>query len=117
MSYPEAIETIKARANKLKLSQVELADRSGMSTSYLSRIFSLEREASDQMLISMAQAVNLPPMDILQKANRVPSEPPKDETLSRINHLYHVLDEGNKQRALEFLEFLSQQEKNGRKKS
>jgi len=111
MAYPEVIEQIKTKAQDMKLSQIELASRSEVSTSYLSRIFSLEREASDQILMNLAAAVNLPPLDILRKANRIPADTDQDETLSRISHLYHTLkDQASKTRALEFLEFLSQQE-------
>lgn len=61
--------------------------------------------------MDLATAVKLPPLEILRKANRLPADTPKDETLYRIEHLYHTLKEDtSKSRALEFLEFLSQQE-------
>lgn len=118
MSYPEAIETIKQKASDLKLSQVELANASGISAAYISRLFKLEREASDQILMDLARAVKLPPLEILHIAKRLPVEPSKDETLYRIEHLYHTLREpSSKLRALEFFEFLAQQEDKSDRKS
>ena len=111
MSYPEAIELIKKRSGEMKLSQVELAGKSGVSTSYLSRVFALEREASDQVLVDLATAVKFPPLEILRLAKRLPPEPHKDETLQRIDYLYSTLRTSeSKKQAMEYIEFLKTQE-------
>lgn len=60
---------------------------------------------------SVAEALKLPLEEVYRAAGILPPERPKDETLYRIEHLYHTLKEdSSKTRALEFLEFLSQQE-------
>lgn len=66
---------------------------------------------------SVAEALKVPAEEVFRIAGLLPPEPPKDETLYRIEHLYHTLKESSsKTRALEFLEFLSQQEEKSDRK-
>lgn len=69
------------------------------------------------MCNGISRAFKIPIEEVYRAAGILPPEPDKDETLYRIEHLYHTLKEdNNKYRALDFLEFLSQQEdKNDRK--
>ena len=115
--YAEAVELIKQKAKDLKLDQVELATKANISPSQISRIFSFKSTASSENLANLAVAVRLPPDHILEIAGVLPHGPSQDGTLKKITHLYHTLKEPtNKKRALEFLEFLSEQEeKNDRK--
>ena len=106
--------------NELKqreMSQADLAKKSGITPPQISRIISGARGVGEDAAQKIAMAFKLPPEEIYRIAGILPPEPNQDETLSRISHLYHTLkDKASKTRALEFLEFLSQQEeKNDRK--
>ena len=98
-------------------SQADLARRAGVSRAAISDILSGKRNLGRDLAISIAEVLKLPLEDVFRAAGILPPEPAQDNTLYKINHLYHTLKEpSNKTRALEFLEFLSQQEeKNDRK--
>ena len=78
MSYQEAVELIKKRAKEIGLSQTEISRKSGLSNSQVSRIFKFQSTASQEALISLAQAVNYPPESILRMAKILPSRPDTD---------------------------------------
>ena len=103
MSYPEAIEAIKKKASEMKISQVELAYASDTSPAYISRIFKLEREASDQVLQNLAIAVKLPPLEILRLAKRIPSESQENAIIKQITYLTSNLPEAEQEDILEFV--------------
>jgi len=103
MSYPEAIEAIKKKAAEMKISQVELAAASDVSPAYISRIFKLEREASDQIIQNLAVAVKLPPLEILRMAKRIPSEPTENLIVKQITYLTSDLPENEQQGILEYV--------------
>lgn len=91
--------------------QAELARRAGVSRAAISDVISGKRNMGTELAQSVAEALKAPVEEVYRVAGILPSSPPKDETLYRIEHLYHTLKEpASKQRALEFLEFLSQQE-------
>jgi transcriptional regulator with XRE-family HTH domain len=100
-----------------EMTQADLAKKSGITPAQISRIISGRRGIGEDAAQKIAKAFKLPPEDVYRAAGILPPEPTQDSTLYRINHLYHTLkDQSNKSRALEFLEFLSQQEeKNDRK--
>jgi transcriptional regulator with XRE-family HTH domain len=103
MSYPEAIEAIKKKATEMGISQVELAAASDTSPAYISRIFKLEREASDQVLQRLAVAVKLPPLEILRLANRIHAETKETPIIKEIAYLTSDLPDSEQQDILEFV--------------
>lgn len=103
MSYPDAIEAIKKSAAELHISQVDLAAASGVSPAYISRIFKLEREASDQVLIDMSKAVKLPPLEVLRLADRIPPETTTSNPIVKeITYITIDLPEADQKEILEF---------------
>ena len=78
MSYQEAVELIKKRAKEIGLSQTDISRKSGLSNSQVSRIFKFQSTASQEALVSLAQAVNYPPESILRMAKVLPSRPDTD---------------------------------------
>lgn len=98
-------------------SQADLARRAGVSRTAISDIISGRRNIGKDLALSLSEVFNLPLEEVYRRSGILPLEPPQDETLYKINHLYHTLkDETNKTRALEFIEFLKgQEEKNDRK--
>jgi transcriptional regulator with XRE-family HTH domain len=65
--------------NKLGISLRELARRSGISVSYISRILTGERSLpSDEDILNIARALEIqPPEDLLIEARRVPGNKPR----------------------------------------
>lgn len=78
MSYQDAIELIKKRAKELGLSQTDISRKSGLSNSQISRIFKFQSTASQEALVSLAQAVNYSPENILRMAKVLPLRPDTD---------------------------------------
>jgi transcriptional regulator with XRE-family HTH domain len=102
-----------------KMSQTELAKKSGVTPAQISRILSGQRGAESKTLYAIATALKIPPEEVFQMAGKWNEKtPPEDSLLNRINTLYRTLkDPGNKTRALEYLEFLTQlEEKNARRR-
>lgn len=100
-------------------SQAELARRVDTTRQTINDYEERRRTQPDVLILSrISMAFGYPPEHLPRLANKLPSEPPKDETLYRIEHLYHTLKEpSSKNRALEYLEFLTQQEKKNAPKS
>jgi len=95
-------------------SQAELARRTGRSRTAISDIISGKRAIGRDLALDIADALNIPPAEMFRLAGLLPANPAADQTLDRITHLYHALqDPSNKQRALDFLEFLNTQEQKG----
>ena len=97
--------------------QSELARRSGLSPTAVSDVLSGRRNPGIVFCDGVAQAFKIPSAEVYKIAGLLPVDELSDPSLSKIQHLFNSLqDEGNKQKALEFLQFLSDLEyKNGRK--
>ena len=114
----EWVEWIVAERTKQGWSQSELARRAKTTRQTINDYEGRRRiEPDPEILGRISIALEYPAEHLVRVAKILPPEPNQDETLSRISHLYHTLkDKASKTRALEFLEFLSQQEeKNDRK--
>lgn len=96
--------------------QSELARRAGLSPAAITDVLKGRRNAGTDFCDGIAAAVKFPPAEVYRIAGLLPPEPDKDDRLYKIQTLYHTLkDETNKERALDFLEFLSGlEEKNDR---
>jgi transcriptional regulator with XRE-family HTH domain len=92
----------------------DLARKANLDKSVVSRILNSERRPEPETLIAIARALRLPPEQVFRVAGVLPSPHKADDTLRRIEHLYHTLEDPvNKQKALEFLEFLQTSEERG----
>lgn len=100
------------------ITQSELARRAGVTRAAINGVLSSARGPGVELCQGIAKAFKIPPEEVYRAAGILPPVPKEDEDLSKINHLYHTLKErSSKSRALEFLEFLTQQEeKNDRKR-
>ena len=96
--------------------QSELARRAGLSPAAITDVLKGRRNAGKDFCDGIATAVKLPPDEVYRIAGLLPPEPERDNRFYKIQTLYHTLkEEGNKERALEFLEFLSSlEDKNDR---
>lgn len=89
-------------------SQSELARQAGLSASSVSDVISGRRNPGVGFCDSVAVAFKLPPEEVYRVAGLLPEEKEGDQTLYRIQNLYHTLrEDSNKERALQFLQFLS----------
>jgi len=90
-------------------SQADLSKRAQVSPAMVSSVLSGKREPGISFCNSIASVLRVPPEDVYRMAGLLPSEPePEDKTLYKIQTLYHTLrEDGNKARALQFLEFLT----------
>lgn len=89
----------------------DLSRATGLDSAVISNIRNGKRGVGTSSAAKIGKATNRPTEEILRLAGEIETAPPKDETLYRIEHLYHTLrEDSSKQRALEFLEFLTQQE-------
>ena len=106
------VEWMKAERIKKQWSQTDLANEAHTTRQTINDYESKRRTKPDEKILGrISVALGYPADHLLRIARMLPPEPVKDETLYRIEHLYHTLKEdNNKTRALEFLEFLSQQE-------
>lgn len=88
--------------------QAELSKRAQISPAMISSVLSGSRDPGMNFCNSVATALKLPPEEVYRVAGLLPEEPPDDQTLYRIQNLYHTLrDADHKKKALEFMQFLS----------
>jgi transcriptional regulator with XRE-family HTH domain len=112
------VEWIIAERIAHEWSQSELARRAKTTRQTINDYEARRRTEPDpEILGRISLALGFPADHLVRLVKYLPPEPNQDNTLYKINHLYHTLkDQASKARALEYLEFLSQQEeKNDRK--
>lgn len=103
---------------ELNWTPADLSRATGLDSAVISNIRNGKRGVGTSTATKIGKATNRPAEEILRLAGEIESTPPEDETLYRINHLYHTLREpSSKLRALEFFEFLAQQEEKSDRKS
>jgi len=95
-------------------SQAELARRTGRSRTAISDVISGQRAIGRDLALDIAEAFDMPPDEMFRLAGLLPPKPDADQTLDRIDYLYHSLhDPDNKKKALEYMEFLKMQDEKG----
>lgn len=81
---PEAVGlAIAARREELGLSRKELAARSGLSYSYVANIESGYKQPSAKVLHALAQALDLRPADLLERADAIAAAPAEEVDAAR----------------------------------
>ena len=100
---------------KRDLSQADLSRMTGLSRQVISYYMSGKSKKPEVASIwAIANVLVIPYDEVHRAVYSLPPEPETDETLDRIDHLYHTLrDPGNKKKALEYMEFLKQQDEKG----
>ena len=94
--------------NERGWNQAALARAAGLTPTAISNLITGKRNPGIDSCIPIANALKLPAETVLLAAGLIEQEPDKDERLYKIENLYHTLKEdNNKDRALQFLEFLS----------
>ena len=103
MDYENLVILIKSRMVELGINQSELAQKSKLSASQISRILKLESTPSQDAIVSMARALRLPAEDLFRSAGLLPPDPDFDKvpTLGQWIKLFVDADEETRERLLE----------------
>lgn len=101
---------------KNDLTQSDLARASGVHRQIISNYISGKvTKPDDEIVTKIAHAVKEDPEFMFRLSGLLPPKPDTDEILNRIEHLYHTLeDPGNKQKTLEYIDYLKTQEEKGK---
>jgi len=106
MSYNDAIEILRERAKGL--SQTQLAKKSHLSDSQISRIFKLESKASDDALVSLAKAVDYPSETILKIVHNLKEPSGDDPIVEEGIYILQQLEGEDREDALRYLRLRKQ---------
>jgi len=102
---PNWLDTLLAEEG---ITQADLARASGLDSGTLSNIRNGKRRMEVDVAERIAKATRRKTQEILRLAGEIDDAPPADPRFDRIETLYNALQEdGNRDRALQFLEFLS----------
>ena len=103
MDYENLVVLIKSRMVELGINQSELAQKSKLSASQISRILKLESTPSQDAIVSMARALRLPAEDLFRAAGLLPPDPDFDKvpTLGQWIKLFVDADDETRERLLE----------------
>ena len=97
-------EELKARG----WSQADLARRSGVTTSQVSRVISQARGAGPEFCVAIARALNESPIKIFQLAGLLPyrADPDEDPRLRNVVYKFSLLDDQGKAELERYLDYL-----------
>ena len=80
----------------------DLARRSGISQSAISLVMNGKRSPGMEFFDGISKAFKVPLDLVYQKAGALPVKPNADEAVSELTHIYHELNEDNKQDLLDY---------------
>ncbi len=112
MAYTEQFaQWLENVLNERGMSQAELARQAGVTRAAINGVLTGARGPGIDLCKGIAQALKIPPEEVYRAAGLLDTEPDDDERMQKIKTLYHTLrHDGSKERALEFIQFLSDQE-------
>lgn len=112
--FPDWLEQ---QLKKRDWSQADLANHAGINRQVISNYINRKRMNPDaNVLKSIAKAFQMPIEEIYKAAGLLVNSPDDDPLIKTITYLYEKLREPeSKQRALDYLELLIEQEKRGEK--
>jgi transcriptional regulator with XRE-family HTH domain len=83
-------------------SNADLARYAKISRGSITNLLTGTRSPGPDILDAIAKAFRLPTEDVYRVAGLLPVKPNADETVSEITHIYHELDEDNRQELLDY---------------
>jgi transcriptional regulator with XRE-family HTH domain len=102
-------ETLKQK----NLRQAELANRIGVQPSHISHLISGDRNATTDIIEKIARALTVPPEEVFRLVIDLSPKNSQSETVKKAEFLIQSFkNEETRKKALEYLEFLSNQEEN-----
>jgi transcriptional regulator with XRE-family HTH domain len=97
-----------------KISQAELARLSNVTPAQISRVINGSRGIGEAALISISNALRIPPEEVFRHAGWLPQNEGANKLQERLDYLFNSFkDPANKQRAVDLIEFLKNQEDKG----
>jgi len=94
----------------------DIVRRGNLSPSQVSKVLSRESPPGEKALGGFAIALGVSVESLYRRAGKLPSKPFADETVSEITHIYHNLNDTNKEDLLDYARLrLSKQEKDKKK--
>lgn len=100
----EFAKWLQAELDKRDLRQTDLARRTGIGTSQISRIVNMERGVGPESAVAIARALKIPPEIVFRKAGLLPPEPEEPlehaPKVREIVHLYEQLDDRDQDEVL-----------------
>lgn len=110
------VEWIDSELEAREWTRADLARKAGITESSLSLIYSGGRSPGKKTCDGIAKAFRLPPDQVYRIAGILPMKPNNDETVTEIVHIYHLLNEDNKDDLLDYAKNrLSKQERGDKK--
>ena len=99
-------EWVKELRERARLSQADLAQLMSVASTYVSRVETGDRPATEPFAISFARAMKLPLTDVLVKAGfwSKDASPAESEARRKINALIDMLSPEEQEQAIEILE-------------
>lgn len=82
--------------------QAELARRSGISPSQITRVLSGSRGLGEQSVRAIADAFKLPPEEVYRAASLLPPISKERSQLSELTYLINLLDDDNLQEVIDY---------------
>lgn len=103
-------ELVKKALKKRGFSQIELSQRSSISTSQISRIINGERGASLDTLLTLADALGIKRSEMLRVAAGLPEVTTEDEWVEEMNYKLNLIPKSARGVAEKVLESLIEEE-------
>lgn len=111
------VEWLEGELNDRGWNSSELARRSGVSQSAISLVLNGERNPGNSFCDGIARAFKIPPDTVYQMAGLLPVKPNDDSTVSEITHIYHELNDENRQDLLDYARLRREKQERGTEKS
>ena len=90
------------------LSQAELARKSHLSPSQISRILNMTSTPSQDALVAIAKAVNISPEEVFRIAGVLPVKRDEDQLTAEVEYLLSQLPDYKRRQAIAFIRFLAE---------
>lgn len=98
---------ILSELDKRDWSQSELARRSGLTRTTISKIISEQSSIGIESMTGLAKAFRLPVTEVLQQAGLIPKIPEATAKEEQLLHMFRHMDDQDKKTIMNMAEFLS----------
>jgi len=116
MDKIDFVDWLKKELEKRDWSQADLARLSKISPTQIGRILLRERNAGTDALIAIADALNLPPEEVLRAAGVLPPKSERTEKIEKIHHIFDQLPPEEQDKLIEYAQFVRRQAERTRAK-
>lgn len=99
----ETANWLRKKIEKAGITQAELARRSGISPTHITKVLNGERGLGEQSLLAIAKALHIPPENIYREAGLLPPVPKADEQQEELIYLFNQLPDQEKRSLLRFI--------------